>query len=243
MKFPSLTVCGRIERCLLFVYRTPVEVVGGLLPEPLRAVTHGGFAFWNVVVCQLRYMRPWPMPMPFGWAYQHVAYRLHAEVDLRSGGKLEGLFFARSDCDSPLVATTGNRLTDFRFHRAEIDIDESTTLTTGEVRSPEAAAHFEIDRNTAPRLAAGSPFVSLDEAAMALEYKPAALSPRSGNRVEITRVRRDEAAWRWRLVKVIAAEWEFFRGKNVQLELCYEVAPVDYEWQRATTEEARPCGS
>lgn len=30
---------------------------------------------------------------------------------------------------------------------------------------------------------------------------------------------------------------------NIELEICYEVEPVDYVWQRSQTEEARPCAS
>ncbi len=43
---------------------------------------------------------------------------------------------------------------------------------------------------------------------------------------------RDESAWRSRLVRVAAADWAFFRGQALEPEICYEVEPIFYQWDR-----------
>src|SRR5437763_16699429 len=113
-----LTIIGTLDRCWLFVYQTPIEEARALLPRELEPVTHGGCAFWNVVVCHLRQMRPKPLPAFLGVSYWHVAYRFHVRFRPRSGPPVEGLYFVRSDCDSPLMTWAGNLLTDFNFHTA-----------------------------------------------------------------------------------------------------------------------------
>ena len=45
-------------------------------------------------------------------------------------------------------------------------------------------------------------------------------------------ITRDESAWRSRLVRVEAADWAFFRGQDVEPEICYEVEPILYQWDR-----------
>lgn len=84
-------------------------------------------------------------------------------------------------------------------------------------------------------MAAGSPFGSLDEAAAALKYKPSGLSVGRDGGVNVVRITRDEAAWRARLVTVEAAHWAFLDRYETYPELCYDVAPIDYRWNRART--------
>ena len=235
MKLPGITIRGRIAQCWLFAYRTPAETVAALLPPQLEAVTKSGFAFWNIVVCRLEGMRPTPLPAVFGRGYWHVAYRLHVRAKMHSGAAIEGLFFVRSDCDRRLMAVAGNWLTDFNFHVAEIGVAAHAAGVAGKIVSPDAAAAFEIDHCITPQLATGSPFGSLEAAAKALEYRPAALSPAGNNAVDVVAVTRDAAAWRWKTVTVADARWQFLDGREATLEFCYEVEPVDYVWERRRT--------
>jgi hypothetical protein len=237
MKIPRhpFAVCGRIAQCWLFVHRVPVEDVRVLLPAPLELVTHGGFAFWNVVVCRLTNMRPFPLPAAFGIGYWHVAYRLHA----RLAGKIEGLYFVGSECDRTLVTWSGNLLTDFRFRTARIRVEASERSVDGSV----GAARFRIDRTSTPAFADGSPFATLDEAAQALEYPPRALCPTDDGSVSVVQVRRDPAAWRWRNVAATEARWVLPGLAEAPLELCYEIEPIDYRWERAQRVKGRPCAS
>ena len=99
-----LTMRGILDQCWLFTYQTPVAEAQAVLPRELEPVTHAGHAFWNIVVCHLRAMRPKPLPAFLGVSYWHVAYRLYVRFHPASGPPVEGVYFARSDCDSRLMA-------------------------------------------------------------------------------------------------------------------------------------------
>ncbi len=242
MKIPRnpFTVAGSICQCWLFVYRMPVANAQPLLPSPLHLVTRDGFAFLNIVVCRLSGMRPVPLPASIGLGYWHAAYRLHAWAKAETGQTLEGLHFLRSDCDRWVVEKSGNQLTDFHFHRAAIRVVETDEAVTGVIDSPDAPARFRIERQQAPALAEGSPFSSLDEAEAFLKYKPSALSVESGDTLQVVRVRREEAAWHSRVVAVPEAQWRFLADHQATLELCYEVDPIEYRWERGQTVRVVP---
>jgi hypothetical protein len=223
---------GTIERCWLFTYQTPVDEARALVPGELELVTREGCAFWNIVVCRIRAMRPKGLPVFTGVSYWHVAYRFYVRLHLASGPPIEGLYFIRSDCDSRLMAWMGNLLTDYNFHPASIEVSEHTPLVRIAVRSPDCPAEVALDRAKPPQLPAHSLFSSLAEAAAFLKYKPFGISITPSGRANVVTIRRDEAVWKSRLVHVVSAGWRFFEGKTVRPEICYEVAPIAYQWNR-----------
>jgi hypothetical protein len=192
-----------------------------------------------VVVCEVRALRPAPLPAAAGLGYWHVAYRLHAQVRLESGIIVEGLYFVRSDCDRVVVALAGNLLTDFRFHTARIEVTAGAGVIDGDIRSPGADARFRLS-DAIPALTAGSPFADIAEAAEFLKYKPCALAPAGDGLVRLLRVSRRETDWRYRLVAVAESKWEFFTGREVAPEVCYAVDPIDYQWERGVACRALP---
>lgn len=224
---------GTIDRCWLFTYQTPEEEARALLPRQLEPVTRAGCAFWSVVVCHLSQMRPKPLPALLGMSYWHVAYRFYVRFHPASGPPVEGLHFVRSDCDRPLMTRMGNLLTDYNFHTAGIEVVEEPPLLRLSVRSPDAPAAATIDWIEPPRLPPHSAFATLEEAAVLLKYQPRGISIGRDGRASVVAIRRDEAAWRSRLVTVVEARWKFFDGKTVRPEICYEVEPIAYQWNRA----------
>lgn len=245
-----LTMVGTLDRCWLFTYQTPLDEARPLVPPALELVTREGCAFWNVVVCHLRAMRPKGFPAFLGASYWHVAYRLYVSLHPAEGRPIEGLYFARSDADSRLMVLAGNLLTDFRFHPAAVRITEDpaprpldinrsaapavcqTSLLRIAIDSPDAPAQMTLDRIQSPELPPHSAFSSLEEAAAFLKYKPFGISLTRRGQANVVAIRRDEAAWRSRLVQVVSADWRFFEGNTVRPEICYEVAPIDYQWNR-----------
>jgi hypothetical protein len=228
MRKNPLTMVGRLARTWLLTYQTPAEDARALLPAPFSPVERGGLAFFNVVLCRIESMRPRGVPAALGISYWHVAYRLYAR-----GAGVEGLYFLRSDCDNRLIAAAGARLTDFGFHAARVTVSEEGGRASLEVSSEGGAARVVIDRASPPELPPGSAFGSLDEAAAFLKYKPCGLSLERPGLLNVVRIRRDEAAWRARLVRVLEARLAFFDGKKIAPEICYEVEPIEYRWQRA----------
>jgi hypothetical protein len=223
---------GRLERCWLFAYQTPVEEARALLPAELEPVTFGGRAFWSVVVCRASRMRPKGIPAFLGISYWHVAYRLYARFIPAGGKALEGLYFLRSDCDSPLIATVGNWLTEFRFHTAEVRHLEQEEKVLLEVSRTDAPGCAVLKRNVSPRLPRDSAFASLEEAAVRLKYSPAGFSVTQPGYVDVLSISRDETAWQSRVVLVESADWQYMQNRPARLEICTEVAPIEYQWNR-----------
>lgn len=221
-----LTVCGRIEKCWLFTFRTPVDAVRPLVPERLELLERNGFAFWNVVACEVAEMRPKGLPPAVGLRFRQVAYRLYVRYK-PNGTPIEGLYFLRSDCDRRLLTLGGRLLTDFRFHRSPIELDRDTLAVGGEM-----PAEAEIDRSELPTLPEGSAFDSLYQAKAVLKYNPCGIAPTSNCRMNVVSILRDEKAWVSRLVAVKNQRWKFFDGLPVEPEICYEVEPVEYQWNR-----------
>jgi hypothetical protein len=232
--FPKnpLTIVGTIERCWLFVYQTPEEEARKLVPGALELVTRDGCAFWNIVVCRLRAMRPRDFPAFLGASYWHLAYRFYVRFHAESGPPIEGLYFLRSDCDSRLMTFMGNLLTDYHFHTAGINVIEEAPLLHLSIRSPDAPARVTLDRTKPSELPAHSVFPSLEAAAAFLKYKPFGISVDAANRANVVDIQREDAAWKSRLVSVVSAEWKFFEGMTVRPEICYEVDPIAYQWNR-----------
>jgi hypothetical protein len=241
MKNP-FTLVGAIDRCWLFVYQTPEAEARALVPPALELVTRGGCAFWNIAVCHLRGMRPRGFPPFVGVSYWHVAYRFYVRFHAASGPPIEGIYFSRSDCDSALMSMAGNALTDFHFHTAGVEVVEQGAMVGITVRSPDAPGRASLDRSKLAELPVHSVFSSLEEAAAFLKYKPFGISLDPAGKANIVAIKRDEAAWRSRLVHVAAAEWRFFEGKTVRPEICYEVEPVDYQWNRGRIVPGRGAG-
>jgi len=227
-----LTIVGRLQRCWLFVYRAPVEAVRLVLPPPLEPLARSGYAFWNIVVCQIHAMRPKHLPAAVGVSYWHVAYRLYVQLPLPTGEVVQGLYFVRSDCDRWLMSLLGNLLTDFRFHVASIVVREEPDAVLLRVASKHAPAQARLVAAGVPQLAAGSPFASAQEAAAFLAYEPHGIALTPAGHANIIHVTRDERAWRSHPLRVESAEWTFFAGQDVCLESCYAVEPIAYQWDR-----------
>ena len=241
----KLTMTGRLSECLLLSYRTPAASIRRLLPPGLSLVTRGPWAFWNVVACRVDAMRPRGLAAALGISYHHVAYRLMARARTADGQAVEGLYFVRSDADSGAIACTGNRFTNFLFHRSEIGFerrpgrdDALTVSVLGRRGHYEADALLRVDtapRDAAPSLSEGSPFTSPEEAARFLKYQPLGLSVDLDARwLKLAEVMRDEQAWRETPVRVIEAHWSFLDSigqTDVQLERATRVEPLDYRWR------------
>ncbi|MGV3532539.1 MAG: DUF2071 domain-containing protein [Chthoniobacteraceae bacterium] len=232
MQKNPFTIRGHLRRCWLFTWRAPVESIQRHLPSVLSPVTHGGFAFWNAVVCEVRDLRPAPLPGWCGLSYWHVGYRIYVRAPLAEGGEIEGLYFVRSDCDRRIVAWPGNVITDFRFRVGEIRVTQISPRTIGEVRVEGANVNFELDHQGTPSLNAGSPFATVHDAEAALKYPPASIGTAGLNHLNVVRIAREENAWRSSAIAAPRLDFEFFANEPVAPELCFEVDPIDYQWNR-----------
>ena len=216
---------GRLDDCVLLAYLTPAAAVQDLLPPALELMTRDGSAFWNVVACRIDRMRPRGLPRAVGVSYLHVAYRLYVRARVADGQTIDGLYFIRSDVDSAALACCGNFLTDFRFHRAAIDLAGDGDAITLNVRSPDGAnAWFHAH-----------PTDRAQEDHEFLNYRPIALSCDGAARwLRLAEVARDESAWYESPLDVIEAKWTFLERlgqTDLRLVAATRVAPIDYAWK------------
>lgn len=230
LKFPSHWK-ERSRRAGSSPTEPPADQVRPLIPKALDLVTHNSFAFWNVAVCEVNAMRPKGMPSRMGVNYRFVAYRVYVRFQLPDGEPVEGLYFLRSDCDHPFLATGGRLLTDFQFHSTPIGIGCNRHCAEIAVNSPEFPAEAMINYSKRPELAWNSPFETIADARAFLTYQPNAISVRD-NAVSIVRVERNEEARKARLVSVQYAHWKFLEPYALEPEICYEVEPIACRWKR-----------
>ena len=231
-----LTMVGRLSECLLFSYSTPEPTVRHLVPGELQLVTHRGRAFWNIVISTIQDMRPAGFPRWSGITYQHVAYRLYVRANPAQGDPIRGLYFLRSDVNSPLIWVTGNPLTDFRFHRANILIVEQgerikvkIASTAGSIGNAEVTVSLKSSEAVTTGL-----FGSPDEQEQLLKYQPLGISIGRHHRIRLAEVVRDESRWSEKPIAVEAARWNFLghlRQNQITLERATRVAALDYEWR------------
>jgi uncharacterized protein YqjF (DUF2071 family) len=229
----TFTMAGRLNECILLAYRTPADSVRHLVPAGLSMVTHGEWAFWNIVACRIEKMRPLGLPAGFGKSYHHVAYRIYVSAQTKTEGEVQGLYFVHSDADIPLIATAGNWFTDFKFHRAKISLESTIIGGALTVQSDIAFAHMHWDHKEPDAQKERSAFASRNEARQFLKYRPFGLFVK-GNRLQLAEVLRDESHWREEEITVGKANWKFLNDlgqKEIALELATRVAPIDYRWR------------
>lgn len=213
------------------VYRAPLAGVQARLPAGLEAVGHYGYGFYHWVVCEVRNMRPAPLPAQWGFSYHHAALRILCRARLADGSIRAGLHFLRSDCNFPLLATAGNLLTGFRFHASSVAWTESGSRVHLEIGGTSPSA-WTLDREAPLRDRDHSPFHSMEEAVRLLKYPACALSVDKGGKVHAVTITRDESRWHSRPVAVVEEDVPVMREAGAGLEMAFEVAPIDYQWNR-----------
>ncbi len=229
---------GELTRYWSLIYRSPLDLVARQLPPQLKPVSFGGFGFWNVAIFEIAGLRPRGLPKNLGITARFAAYRLHVRHQNKAGASVEGLHFQRCDCcdgDSPILTGASNLLSGFGVHHhrgGDIEIAENPLATRLEVKAAGANGHATIHYGHHAKLAHGSPFHSVQEAGDFLRFAPNALSVNRRGRVQVVTVRRDESAWKPRVVAASSDRWEVLTNAKAQakLEIAFEVAPIALEW-------------
>lgn len=232
---------GTLEECLLFMYRCPVEAVRPLVPECLELVTYKGHAIMGVVVSNLKAMRPWPFPSWTGIGYRHVAYRIYVSFTPPGKQPIEGLYFLRSEANSSLMKVAGNMLTDFHYHRAEIEaerIPENNQLRFRILNSEDGKGNAEaiLQLEEIQQLAPDSLFSSVKEAMDVLHYEPYGIFYDAiRNNINVVKVTRNDRQWKETPVRVLQQRWDYVDSlipSGLQHELTVMVDSIPYRWER-----------
>jgi hypothetical protein len=241
---------GRIDACILLAYRVPISQVAHLVPRGLELMTQGPWAFWNVVVSRLEAMRLAGLPRWAGVSYHHVAYRLYVRARVRGGEAVDGLYFLRSDADHGLINALGNRLSDFRFQRAQVTLggrEGPEDPWTIHAATPDGSGDLDIELSLLKGSeTAGAGGSQEHPAGSLLKYRPLGLCPDQDGRVlRLARVVRDESQWRERPLCIHSARFAYFERLgmgDMPLARATQVDPLEYRWELGETLllEARP---
>jgi hypothetical protein len=208
-----------------FIYRTPVAEVVDLLPDGLEPLVVDGQAFYNVALCEFEAVRTRSNPFRVGRQGHAVAYRLYAR---RTGEDTIGLFGLHIECDEPkLLPHMGLLGTSPAPCHVEVYDDTAGTVQI-DVEDTRLPVKATLDTRGKPVRGEGSPFPGLSEAATLLRPPPRLFAP-DGTMLAFER---KEGKKETRLVRVPSAEWSYFDGKTITLELCFDFATRVCLWPK-----------
>jgi hypothetical protein len=233
----TFDMVGRIDECVLLSYAVDPSRATEAVPRGLDVTTYRGYAFLNIVVCHIDRMRPRFAPSTLGMSYWHVAYRLHVRAPLESGGSIDGLYFLRSDVNSPAMSAIGNRMTDFRFHGAAMRVETACDRWSVTVASDDerGSATLRVTFACGDDRLTSSPFSSIEDRERLLKYAPFGLSvSETGAHVRVAEVIRDESLWTEQPVAVESADWTYPGSLGLgtdRLVRATRVEPIDYIWR------------
>ena len=161
-------VHGVIDRRILVNYRIDPEVLSGVLPDPFRPKTVGGYGIGGVCLIRLKGLRPRRAPAAFGISSENAAHRFAVEWD-EDGLSKEGVYIPRRDTSSRLNVLLGGRLFPGYHHLAKFDVQEGGGRYRVEMTSDDGGAKLMVDGKIADRLPQSSVFPSLEEASSFFE--------------------------------------------------------------------------
>jgi len=151
-------------------YAVDPDALRAHLPHPLEPEIWKGTAWVQLLVSQLREMRPQGAPSLFGINFHQASYRAAVKYRSRGGGYRRGGFFVRSETDHTVMRTVGNALVEFRFHDfglARMSLAPRGGLLRLAVDPVEGAPHGRVEATFDPRPGQapprGSVWASTDE--------------------------------------------------------------------------------
>jgi Uncharacterized conserved protein (COG2071) len=233
------------RHCLLANYAIAPEALAAVLPAPLVPDLAGGQAWLSVVIADMWRMRPAGIPAALGVSYQQVVYRAVVRC-----GRSRGVYFLRSDSDSPVMNVGGNLLSFFRFHRATVAWTRDPDRQRVTVASTDGTADIDLTMGTRPlpALPAGSAFPALAPARDHLVDLFTAYHPQPGqDRIDVVQIKRE--GWDITVLPVISAQCAFLDGAgpipvgHARLDSIFAIQDLPYYWHRLRVDSRpRDCG-
>jgi len=247
IKRHPLPMTAHFEQVLVLTYALPREVLTPLLPPGLTLDSFGPYGLLAIAMVQTRKMRPHHFPPCLGRDFFLTGYRIFTRYQTSSGKTLRGLFILRSDTDSEAMVRWGNRLTHYNYQKAEITYRRTDSAVHIKVITPGSAAdlHVIADLSRTPdHLPVSSPFPDLRTARrfagplpFTFDYEPETHS--------VIRIQGVRSQWDPTPVHVDVLQNSFlqhprFASASPILASAFQVADIDYLWQRGVREELNP---
>jgi len=238
LKPHSLPIAARFEHGLSLTYALPAELLSSLLSPGLELETQGNYAFLSIVSVHTTDLRPAFLPKAFGHDFCLTSYRLFTRFTTKIGETLRGLQTLRNDTDLAWMVAWGNRMTRYRYRKADIEFQQQNGILHLDVRTPGGDADLKVRADTSGLPASppyGSPFPDLYTARrfagplrLTFDYDP------DSHSMIIVEGRRTN--WQPRPVPVeiernTFLESESFRGFKPILASAFYLRDVPYRWE------------
>jgi len=236
LKRHPFPVRARFKRVVAVSFAFPENALQALVPEPMEIDTYDGFGFVTVALVWTRQLRPAGFPAFLGQDFFLAGYRVFARLRDSSGRRLRGLKILRSETDKRRMVWLGNLLTDYRYRRVTVHLEEAGAITRVQTSLADGTPMLDLTFDaeaTAPELPAGSPFPDWRTARRFAGPLPFTFSSRGDGTFVVIEGSRD--AWAPRPVLVKAWRVALFdeaplRGVAPILANAFAVEDVSYRW-------------
>lgn len=160
---------AHFEFVLVLTYALPKTILIPLLPPGLILDCYGEHGFVAAAFVQTRRMRPRGWPSVVGMDFFLSGYRIFTRFRTNAGPTLRGLRILRSDADCPFMIASGNLLTHYKYHHADVKINRtkqpdqiSLEIQSNDGRG-DVVLSADLDQND-DFLPQGSPFATVRDA-------------------------------------------------------------------------------
>ncbi len=243
LKRHPIPIQAFFRHSLVLTYALPQETLRPLLPPGLTLDTFEEFGFLAIAMVQTERLRPRFVPAAFGQNFFLTGYRIFTRFTTQAGRNLRGLRILRSDTDSRLMATLGNLFTHYRYRKAEVACQETTSQLDIRIVTPGAEADLHVRADLCTPVTApppGSPFSSLKEARRYAGPLPFTFDyeAQTHSIVMVQGVRKD---WNPQPVAIAVLQNTFFcrpefAGVTPILANAFHVRGIPYAWKRGVRE-------
>lgn len=243
LKRHPLAMKAFFRHCLVLTYALPAERLEPLLPPGLALDRYQEYGFLAVAMVQTEAMRPAFLPAWVGLDFFLAGYRIFTRYTNASGRTLRGLRILRSDTDQRLMASAGNLLTHYGYHRSEVRCALEGESLEIRIRSPRGDADLHVIADLASKpapLPERSPFASAQEARRFAGPLPFTFDyePQTHSMIIIEGVRKqwDPQPIAVRVLRNTFLEQDPFRQVEPVLANAFHLAGVPYLWRRGVRE-------
>lgn len=215
---------GELHDVKLIQFSVDLKELEPMIPKELPVRNFDGRGMISMVNVKLKKMHPSFLHSSLGFSYQHVAFRLLLEdAPYNEDQHNKGIFFLKSFTTRPIVVKSGNLMTDYQLHTAEIN-DKNNLF---ELKFGDQYLHYAIEE--------GKPAQRQDWLKPEIKAIDRAYSVLDDT-VRVTQVERK--GWPIEWVDCYHFETNFF--KTARLEGAFQVDEVvHYHWLAARA--AKPC--
>jgi uncharacterized protein YqjF (DUF2071 family) len=201
-------VASVIERRLLVNYRVDAEIASGLVPQPLRPLTIGGWAVAGICMIRLARVRPEHVPAALGLRSENAAHRIAVQWDGPDGPQT-GVYIPRRDTGSVLTVLAGGRLFPGVHHLARFQVTESAGEVAVRFAAHDGQASVAAHVRVADQLTGSALFAGLDQASEFFLTGAVGLSPAHDD-AAIEAVELVPARWQLQPAELVAVRSSYF---------------------------------